>query len=205
MIQSLVAGADDNVNGGLGYDYFNFNSGSAINLTLSTGTSTATGNGADSLTSIEDFDLSNQSDTVSVNVGDINTFNGQSMEVHTAGGINDHVDVNASGGTLTSNGLDGDDFADLFTNVEELDFRNTDLTGGDTFRIGDDDIGGIDTNNGFLTIFVDTSTILLSEIEVLSQSSAITSDNTVGSTRTVDWGRRYVINCSGLNSIYFSD
>ena len=179
--------ASNTIDGGNGFDIFSFtNSSSSINLDLDSGV--ATGFGTDNLSGIENYQLSNLNDTIDINVGSIDSFNGQSIEVNGRSGT-DHVDFNNSGGTLTSQGIDGNDISDLFSNVEELDFRNTDLTGGDTFQIGDNNIAGIAQNNGDLTIFVNLATIALSDIEVLQQGSLITGDSISGggTTRTIDW------------------
>ena len=96
-------------------------------------------------------------------------------------------------------GITGADMASLFSDVEELDFTDTDLTGSNVFEIGNDDIDAMTDEDNVLSISVDLSTIALTDISVLAQSGAtIDTDNTVGNTRTIDWdnGTQLIINGS---------
>ena len=148
--------------------------------------STTNANGdVDTISNIENFVLSNNADTIDINTNAFTDF----TSIDANSGI-DHINVNGVGAnSLTSLGLEGSDFASLFSDVEELDFTGADLDGADTFDIDNDNIDAITgVAGGDLTIFVNTGTIGLADINVLTASGAtITGDNTVGSTRTIDW------------------
>ncbi|MCP4002219.1 MAG: calcium-binding protein, partial [Gammaproteobacteria bacterium] len=195
---------DDNIDGGDGDDGDDTISGGGNNDTLDySGSSTAitsanfdnisnvtttnsTGN-VDTIDGVENFGLSDLNDTIDI---DADAFSG--LTSIDANNGTDHVNVNGlgAGNTLTDYTLEGTDFASLFTDVEELDFTNTDLTGADTFDIGNDDIDSITgAAGGDLTMFVDITSIAFTDINVLTQSGAlITNDTTIGGvSRTIDW------------------
>ena len=181
---------NDTINGGNDLDTLDYTgSASAITSGSFTGigsVSTTNANGdVDTISNIENFVLSNNADTIDINTNAFTDF----TSIDANSGI-DHINVNGVGAnSLTSLGLEGSDFASLFSDVEELDFTGADLDGADTFDIDNDNIDAITgVAGGDLTIFVNTGTIGLADINVLTASGAtITGDNTVGSTRTIDW------------------
>jgi hypothetical protein len=121
------------------------------------------------------------------------TFDVDALAAATLDGLggNDTISIidGAGSATLTTASIDGVDLANVFNNVEFLDFSGTDLTGGDTFDIGNDDIGGIlSAGAGTLTIDVDQGKIALTDVSVLPQSGAVVpSDTITGSTSTGNW------------------
>ena len=138
----------------------------------------------DTLSSIEGFLLTAQDDLLSFDIDSL-----ASVSVSGSGG-NDTVGIvdSLSGDNLTDAGIDGVDLASVFTDIETIDFTNTDLTGSDTFDIGNDDISGITGGGNSLTILLDTGRIALTDVSVLGQAgSLVSSDVTLGNTRTVDW------------------
>ncbi|MCP5179238.1 MAG: hypothetical protein H6994_04925 [Pseudomonadales bacterium] len=150
-------------------------------MTGNSGTATV-GAEVDTFTSIEGFSMGSGDDAITLDSAALS-----SLASFDGNGGTDTVVFDDAGATLTDSGLDGADFAAVFSDVEELDFRNTDLTGGDTFDIGNDEIGSMNSGSS-MTILVDTGTIALSDINPLTQSGAtITNDITVGNVRTVDW------------------
>jgi len=109
------------------------------------------------------------------------------------GGGTDTIGVT---GDLTAQGIDGADLAAIFTDIEQLDFTNADLTGPDTFDLDLSDLQSITgkaDGSGSLTINVSLAAISLSDINVAGDT-----DTTVGNTRTVTWasGETLVINGS---------
>jgi hypothetical protein len=160
-------------------------SGSAITGGTISGTSGTINQGADTdtLSGIEEFRLTSQGDLLTFDIDALVA----SVDVTDTGGSDTIYIVDGAGGaTLTSAGIDGGDFASMFFNIEKLDFSGTDLTGGDTFDIGNANIN--DISGGTLEIDVDQAKIALADVTALQQSGAlITSDSTIGSTRTVNW------------------
>ena len=134
--------------------------------------------GTDTISNIENFILSGNSDTISIDTGAFGAF----TEIDGSGGTVDHVNV--TGSDLATAGLNGTSFATLFSNVEELDFTAID-DGASAFSIGDRDVLGI--AGGELEIFVNTATIGLADISVFSQDATSFTDTTFGATRTIEW------------------
>ena len=177
----------DVLSGGANTDTLNY---SGLGHGLTSGSVDAAGTGSivhggftDSVSGFENFTLTGFADTLSIN----NNFL-SSMGSLNAGGGTDHINLTGTGASsLTSLGIDGGTLAGLFSNVEQLDFTNTDLDGGDQFDIGDNHISAITGGTNTLDMYVTLSTISLSDINVLSQTGTVSNDTTVGNTRTVDW------------------
>jgi len=163
-------------------DYSNGGSGfTGGELSLTTGSVSKAAGDTDTFTGFENIIMSTGSDTISINTDSVAVLSSVDGEA----GV-DHIDF-IGANTLTDNGIDGADLAGLFSDVEELDFTSTDLTGGDFFDIGNDEINTISGNNS-LTIFVDTATIALTDFTFLDQNGATsTIDDSVLGQRTVDW------------------
>ena len=186
----------DTLYGGDGTDTVSYaTSGSPITGGLINGSAGTIEQGAesDTVSTFEDYQLTSQNDLLN--------FDTNALLVSSIDGLggNDTIGIVTDGGnTLTSLGIDGIDLAAVFNNVEFLDFTGTDLTGGDTFTIGNDDISGILTAaSGTLNIDVNQGTIALSDFTLLQQGGgSITSDTTTGSTRTVNWddGMQLILN-----------
>ena len=202
-VDSVSAGAgNDTINWGTGADVYDggadsdtldYTGASGITAGSFSGTvgTITTGGETDSVSSIENFVLTSSDDLLTFDTSAL-----ASLESVDGQAGNDSMRIVDLANDLTDAGLDGADFAAIFSDVEELDFRGTDLTGGDTFDIGNDEIGAI-SGGSSLSIRVDSATIDLADINPLSQSGAtIVGDNTVGNTRTIDWdnGTQLVIN-----------
>ena len=163
-------------------DYSNGSSGFVGGeLSLTAGSAIKSSGDTDSFTGFENIILSTGNDTISINTDSVSALS----SVDGAAG-NDHIDFTGAN-TLTGNGIDGADLAGLFSDIEELDFTATDLTGADTFDIGDDEISSITGGGDDLTIFVDTATIALTDFTFLEQSGSVISDVNDGSSRVVDY------------------
>jgi RTX calcium-binding nonapeptide repeat (4 copies) len=147
----------------------------------------------DSISSIENFILTASDDAISFDTDSITALSSVDAE-----GGSDTILVANGGGVddLTDDDIDGDRLALVFRDIEELDFRNTDLTGGDTFDIGNLELDAMASGTS-LTIRVDTATIALTDINPLTQGGAsISSDSTVGNIRTISWsdGTQLIVN-----------
>ena len=130
---------------------------------------------------------SNFNDTIIMQEGSLGTVDG--------GAGTDTFEFAA--GTNISGSTEGSDLAALFSDVEELDFSNVDISGDGTFSIGNDDIFGISGGNS-MTIYVNTATIGLSDINILTQGGeTVTGDSTVGSDRTITWSDGSSLTVSG--------
>ena len=182
-----IVGSDgnDTLDGGAGTNTLDY-SGSASAITsgtLNTSGIVARASGTDSFSNFNNILMTNSDDTIQINTDAISSLS----SVDGNGGTDTLTFVGAN--NLTDNGIDGSDLSSLFTDIEELDFTGTDLTGADTFDIGNDDIDAITgLAGGDMTIFVNTGTIALTDINVLAQGGAtISGDSTLGSTRTIDW------------------
>ena len=151
------------------------------------------GSDVDTIEGIENFILTGEDDTISFD-----------MEALAAGVTLDAADGSdtvsiansADGENLSDNGIEGITLAALFSDVETIDFTNTDLNAGDNFEIGNNDISDV-ANDSSLIINLGSSGIELAQISVFSQDSAsIDNDTTTGSIRTVDWsdGVQLIVN-----------
>ncbi|MFK7862282.1 MAG: beta strand repeat-containing protein [Granulosicoccus sp.] len=189
-------GGSDTINGGDGSDTASY--GSSANavtggLLRDTGGTLEQGIDTDTVSSIETFELSAQDDMLNLDMDAL-----AHVTVDAAAGDDSIALVDTlSGDNLTDAGIDGIDLASVFSDVETLDFTSTDLTGADTFDIGNADISSITGGGNTLSIEVDATLIALTDIVVSAQSGAtVSGDSTVGSTRTVDWdnGVQLIVN-----------
>ncbi|MGH1377464.1 MAG: hypothetical protein ACRBB3_01460, partial [Alphaproteobacteria bacterium] len=176
---------NDTLNGGADVDTLDYSgSSSAITsgtIDLAGGSLTNAEGDVDTISGFENYLLTTGDDSIQI---DTDAFS--ELTSIDGGSGTDNVTLNGVS-NLTDANIEGSDFASLFSDVEELDFTNTDLTGGDLFDIGDSDISSITNGSGSLTIFVNSSTIALSDINVLDQTGSVTSDDIVGNVRTVVW------------------
>ena len=177
---------NDTFNGEAGTDTLDYSNGASGftggELSLTSGSVTKAAGDTDTFTGFENIIMSTGNDTISINTDSVAALS----SVDGSGGT-DHIDFMGTN-TLTDNGIDGAELSGLFTDIEELDFTGTDLTGGDMFDIGDDEISAITGGGDALTIFVDTATIALTDFTFLNQSGTATIDDSVAGERSVDWG-----------------
>jgi Ca2+-binding RTX toxin-like protein len=184
---TLIAGSgQDTFNGGADVDTLDYTGQGAITGgSFATLTGTITEGGlTDSVSNIENFILTANNDLLSFDTNSITALN----SVNAAGGTDTIVIINGGGvDNLTTDDIDGDSLALVFTNIEVLDFRNTDLTGADKFDIGNQQLDSMASGTS-LTIRVNQATIALSDINPFTQGGAtITGDSTVGNIRTINW------------------
>jgi Ca2+-binding RTX toxin-like protein len=174
-------GGTDNITGDI-LDYSsaggNVTSGS---ITGGSGTITYSTGDVDTISGgIEGYLFNTGDDTISFDTssfGNLNTLDG--------GGGNDTIGI--SGDLTASGGIDGSTIADVFTNVEELDFTSGDINSGDTFDLDLSDlqsITGLSDGSGALTIHIDDSNITFSEFNITYDG---TFDDSTPGQETYTW------------------
>ena len=185
---------NDSLRGGVGNDTYdggadtdildysttggNVTSGS---ITGGSGTITYSNGDVDTISGgIEGYLFNTGDDTISFDTasfGNLNTLDG--------GGGNDTIGI--SGDLTASGGIDGSTIADVFTNVEELDFTSGDINSGDTFDLDLTDlqsITGLSDGSGALTIHIDDSNITFSEFNITYDG---TFDDSTSGQETYTW------------------
>lgn len=166
-------------------DYSSF--GSALTGTINstggfmTGSVNRTDGSFDTLSLIERVITTNSNDTFTMNTDslvDMTSFDAR-------GGSSDKIIVtNGIMGNLSAQDIDGDTLAALFTNVEEIDFRSTTLTGPDTFDISGLHVKNMTDANDLMRIRVSAGFNFTINNE---GGFNLSSDNTAGNLRTVVW------------------
>lgn len=116
----------------------------------------------DIVVNVERFRMGNAGDSFTIDTSaiavNLNEFDGN--------GGNDSIAVTTGGaGDLTGADIDGDTLATVFSDIEEFDFRGTDLT--DTFDISDAEVTAITGGGNSLDIIIDGTNITLGDFNFL--------------------------------------
>jgi len=156
----------NNIDAGAGNDIIDYTATPAITGASINGTVANIGlsGNTDIVTNAESFRLGNAGDQFSIDTNaislNLNEFDGN-------GGTDSITVTTGAAGDLTASDIDGDTLAGLFSDIEEFDFRGTDLTGADTFDISDAQITSITSGGDSLSILIEGTNISLSDFNFL--------------------------------------
>jgi len=182
-IISNVQSTSNNIDGGADTtgDIIDYTGTAALSVSSIGGVAynVTSGGNTDIVTNVERFRFGNAGDTFSIDTSAI----GNLDEFDANGGSDEVTVTNGGAGDLTAADIDGDTFAGVFFDIETLDFRSTDLTGGDRFDISGAQVGAITDANDDLTILIDGVNITFGDID--TGGTAFVGG---GLTRTADFG-----------------
>ena len=191
-IISAIANGLSVLNGGADTDTLDYSAQPGLVGSFTNSTATFTrGAFTDSVINIERFTLGNAGDNMTIDTGSITGLLSANSGSFNAGGGSDTIAVSTgTGNTLTGADIDGDTMANIFRNIETLDFRSTDLTGGDRFDITSAQVVSMTDSGKALKIIIDGTNIAFSDINVTGSFTTSTSGNIQTYTFTDGSGAR---------------